>query len=102
MRQLQQEKRIEALEGRVDSVDERVLDSTLSVPQKKILKDLIDSRARSMGGIRLAGSIQKDLKSKFGLNATNDKWYHLRQGDFEEARDFVSNWGSDDFWSSWE
>jgi hypothetical protein len=101
VRQLQQEMRIEALEGRVDTVDDRLLDSILSVPQKRALKGLIDSRAIALGGAYLAGAIQKDLKSKFGLNATNDKWYHLRQGDFEEARDFVSNWGSDSFWENW-
>lgn len=102
VRQLQQEKRIEALEGRVDAVDERMMDNTLSVPQKESLKRLIDARARTMGGIHLAGAIQKDLKKAFELNTTNDKWYHLRQGDFELARDFVSNWGSSDFWERWD
>lgn len=94
MEQLKQGKEIEYLKERADGVDEKLMDSILSVPQKQSLKGLIDSRARSMGDIRFCGKIQRDLKEQFGLNATNDKWYHIRQGDYEAARDFVSNWGS--------
>lgn len=92
LRQLQQEKRIEALEGKTEDLHDSILDCILSVPQKATLKDLIDSTARAKGDIAFAGRIQKDLKEKFNLNATNDKWYHLRQRDYEAACNFVKAW----------
>lgn len=93
LRQLQQEKRIEALEVRTEDIHASILNSILSVPQKENLKTLIDGRARSMGSIKFAGQIQKELKEYFNLNATNDKWYHLRQQDYSSACNFVSDWG---------
>jgi hypothetical protein len=88
-----QETKTAVLEDRAGTIEESILDSQLSQVQKRLLKDSIDTRARSLGSIKLVGAIQKDLKEKFGLNKTNDKWYHLAQRHYEEANNFVGRWG---------
>jgi leucyl aminopeptidase len=99
-RQLLQEKRIKEqeektkqLESKTLVIEEHLLESQLTQSQKKRLKDLIDAKANACGSIKFAGVIQKDLKSHFELNATNDKWYHLAQRNYESACIFVERWG---------
>jgi len=88
-----QERKVTKLEGDTNQISEAILNSQLNQIQKKLLKDCIDARAESLGDIRYAGAIQRDLKARFGLNKTNDKWYHLAQRHYEEANNFIGRWG---------
>ena len=89
----EQETKTALLENRTVYIEKALLDSQLSQVQKSLLKDSIDTRARSLGNIKLAGAIQRDIKALFGLNKTNDKWYHLAQRHYEAANNFVGRWG---------
>lgn len=91
--QLIQERRLRTQEVKTVVISDIILDSQLTQPQKKRLKDLIDAKANACGSIKFAGAIQRDLKDHFDMNATNDKWYHLQQRDYEKACRFVEDWG---------
>lgn len=91
--QIHQERQLKEHSVAIEDLKEVQLDSILSVPQKKNLKELIDAKGYSLGSAQFIGSIQKDLKKYFGLNTTNDRWYHIKQRDYEAAISFVSRWG---------
>lgn len=91
--QLEHAKKIQAHEEKIVCLEEGQESMMLNTIQKKHLKKLIDSTAYAYGDPKFIGRIQKDLKRYFGLNTTNDKWYHIAQKDYEKAVEFVRSWG---------
>lgn len=91
MAQIETNERVAALEERIDCVDDKFADMALTQTQKDILKEKIDEKALRLGGYRNCGVVQSLLKKKYGINATNGRWYDIRQRFFSDACDFVDS-----------
>ena len=94
LQQIVQEKRINEHDDKINSLEDNTANMPLNTIQKRHLKKLIDSTGYAFGDPKFIGKIQKELKSYFRLNPTNDRWYHIAQKNYKEAVDFVKRWGS--------